>query len=152
MIANEIIFGTIFIMISIFLFLMTFRFPDLRIALSPSVFPRFVTVSLFIISSILLAQGIKKQIKSKGKRQKVNIEKKYFIRFILLCATGFIYTRIIRITGYVVATPVFIATTMLIFNEKKIHRVVLFSIVTTAILYIVFRMIFRVPLPRFTLW
>jgi len=139
-------------LISLFLFIMTFRFPDLRIALSPAVFPRFVTVSLFILSSILLVQGIKKQVTSTVKKQKVKINRVYLIRFILLCATGFIYIQIIRVTGYVVATPIFISGTMLIFNEKKWYRIVLFSIFTTAILYIVFRMIFRVPLPRFILW
>lgn len=151
MIANEIIFGVIFIIVSIFLFLMTFRFPDIKIALSPAVFPRFVTITLFIISSILLAQGIKKQVKGWDKKQKIKTEKSYFIRFILLFATGFIYTRFISITGYIVATPVFIAATMLIFDEKKIHRIVLFSIVVTAVLYTVFRIFFRIPLPRFTL-
>ena len=152
MIANEIIFGAVFMIVSVFCFCMTFRFPDLRIALSPTVFPRFVTVSLFILSSLLLAQGIRKQVKSRGERQKIQIDRAYLIRFVLLGATGLLYTRIIRITGYIVATPLFIAGSMLIFNERKWHRIVLISVVTTAILYSVFRMIFRVPLPRFSLW
>jgi hypothetical protein len=41
---------------------------------------------------------------------------------------------------------------MLVFNEKKWYRIVWVSILTTALLYGVFRMIFRVPLPRFSLW
>jgi hypothetical protein len=41
---------------------------------------------------------------------------------------------------------------MLIFAEKKWYRIVLVSTITSAILYSVFRMIFRVPLPRFSLW
>ena len=152
MIANEIIFGAVFMIVSVFCFCMTFRFPDLRIALSPTVFPRFVTVSLFILSSLLLAQGIRKQVKSRGERQKIQIDRAYLIRFVLLGATGLLYTRIIQLTGYIVATPLFIAGSMLIFNERKWHRIVLISVVTTAILYSVFRMIFRVPLPRFSLW
>lgn len=152
MIANEIIFGAVFMLISVFCFCMTFRFPELRIALSPTVFPRFVTVSLFILSSLLLAQGIRKQVKSRGEGQKVQINRAYLIRFVLLGVTGLLYTRIMRLTGYIVATPLFIAGSMLIFNEKKWHRVVLVSVVTTAVLYSVFRMIFRVPLPRLNLW
>ena len=152
MIASEVIFGAAFMLVSAFCFIMTFRFPEIKIALSPTVFPRFVTISLFILSSILLVQGIKKQVKSRGKRQKMQIDRAYLIRFVLLCAVGFLYTRIIRITGYVVATPVFIAGTILVFNEKKWYRIILISVVTTAVLYSVFRIVFRVPLPRFTLW
>lgn len=152
MIANEIVFGAVFMLVSVFCFCMTFRFPELRIALSPTVFPRFVTVSLFILSSLLLAQGINKQLKSRGERQKIKIDRAYLIRFVLLGATGLLYTRIIRFTGYIVATPLFIAGSMLIFNERKWHRIALISVVTTAVLYSVFRMVFRVPLPRFSLW
>ncbi|UCB46077.1 MAG: tripartite tricarboxylate transporter TctB family protein [Spirochaetota bacterium] len=152
MIANEILFGAIFMLISVFCFCMTLRFPDLRIALSPTVFPRFVTVSLFILSSFLLAQGIKKQVRSRGGSQKIRIDRAYIIRFIMLGVTGFIYTRIIRFTGYIIATPLLIAGSMLIFNERKWYRIILVSVVTTAILYSVFRMFFRVPLPRFSLW
>jgi putative tricarboxylic transport membrane protein len=152
MIASEVIFGAVFMLISAFCFCMTFRFPEIKIALSPTVFPRFVTISLFILSSMLFAQGIKKQVKGRGKRLKIKIDRAYLVRFVLLGAVGLLYTRIIRLTGYVVATPLFIAGSMLIFNEKKWYRIVLISVVTTVILYSVFRRVFRVPLPRFTLW
>ena len=91
-------------------------------------------------------------MKGEKKREKRALDRSYVIRFVLLMATGFLYTRIMRFTGYVVATPVFIASSMLIFNQKKWHRIVIVSVVTTAVLYTVFRMAFRVPLPRFTLW
>lgn len=152
MIAGEIIFGAVFMLVSVFCFGMTFRFPDLSIALSPTVFPRFVTVSLFILSVVLLAQGIRKQVKHRGERRKINVEWAYVIRFVLLGTAGLLYIRIMRYAGYIVATPVFIAASMIIFKEKKWHRIVLVSVVTTAVLYSVFRMFFRVPLPRFSLW
>ena len=54
--------------------------------------------------------------------------------------------------GYLIATPVLIAGAMLIFNEKRWYRVLLVSVLTTLVLYILFRMVFRVPLPRNPLW
>ena len=152
MLASEIVFGAIFMILSAFFFAMTFRFPEITIALSPTVFPRFVTICLFVLSLLLLIQGLRKQVTSQEKRTKVKLDRAYLLRFILTAAVGFLYTRIIRYTGYIVATPLFIAGTMLIFAEKKWYRVVLVSIITTATLYGVFRMIFRVPLPRFSLW
>ena len=152
MIASEIVFGALFMLLSVFLFAMTFTFPEITIALSPTVFPRFVTVCLFVLSSLLLVQGIGKQRKERPAKQREKIDRAYLLRFILLAAAGLLYTRIIRYTGYVVATPLFVAAAMLVFAERKWYRIVLISAGTTAVLYLVFRMVFRVPLPRFGLW
>ena len=152
MVASEIIFGAAFMLLSIFFFAMTFLFPEITIALSPTVFPRFVTVCLFLLSSLLLIQGIGKQRKQHPEKPRAKIDRAYLMRFIALAGAGFIYTRIIRYTGYIVATPLFIAAAMVIFAEKKWYRIVLISTGVTAVLYLVFRMIFRVPLPRFGLW
>ncbi|MBN2554278.1 MAG: tripartite tricarboxylate transporter TctB family protein [Spirochaetales bacterium] len=152
MIANEIVFGALFMLLSGFFFAMTFTFPEITIALSPTVFPRFVTVCLFLLSSLLLVQGIGKQLKERPEKAREKIDRAYLLRFILLAAAGLLYTRLIRYTGYVVATPLFIAAAMLVFAEKKWYRIVLISSGTTAVLYLVFRMVFRVPLPRFGLW
>lgn len=152
MIANEIVFGALFMLLSVFFFAMTFTFPEITIALSPTVFPRFVTICLFLLSSLLLGQGIRKQLKERPEKAREKIDRAYLLRFILLAAAGLLYTRLIRYTGYVVATPLFIAAAMLVFAEKKWYRIVLISGGTTAVLYLVFRMVFRVPLPRFGLW
>jgi len=65
---------------------------------------------------------------------------------------GYAYTRLLPITGYVVATPPFIVGIMLVFNEKHWLKIVSTSIITTSLLYILFRIIFKVPLPRFSLF
>lgn len=152
MLASEIIFGAVFMLLSTFFFAMTFTFPEITIALSPKVFPRFVTICLFLLSSLLLVQGIAKQRKEHPAQPPVKIDRAYLLRFILIAAAGFFYTRIIRHTGYIAATPPFIAAAMLVFAEKKWYRIVLVSVGTTAVLYVVFRMVFRVPLPRLGLW
>jgi putative tricarboxylic transport membrane protein len=152
MIANEIVFGALFMLVSAFLFAMTFTFPEITIALSPTVFPRFVTICLFLLSALLLGQGIRKQLKEQPAKARKKIDRAYLLRFILLAVAGFFYTRLIRYTGYIVVTPLFVAAAMLIFAEKKWYRIVLVSAGTTAVLYLVFRMVFRVPLPRFGLW
>ena len=149
---TEIVFGSIFLSLSVFFFALTFQFPEVTIALSPTVFPRFVTVSLAFLSLVLLAQGILKRLHGGGEKRRDKVDRPYAIRFVLLATMGFVYTLILESTGYILATPLFIAGTMLVFNEKKWHRIVLVPILTTALLYAVFRMIFRVPLPRFPLW
>ncbi|MBN2545923.1 MAG: tripartite tricarboxylate transporter TctB family protein [Spirochaetes bacterium] len=152
MIKNEIIYGTLFLLISILFFALTFQFPDITIALSPKVFPRFVSSCLFILSLALIFQGIKKQIQEKGELKKLEINKVFIIRFILLFVFAVIYMNILEFLGYVIATPLFIAISLIIFNEKRWYIIVLISILTTLVLYAIFRIVFRVPLPRFIFW
>jgi K+ transporter len=69
---------------------------------------------------------------------------------IFLSALG--YVAIIDTVGYLVATPPFLALSMLFFGEKKVWRILVTSLVTTALLFGLFRIIFRVPLPVSSLW
>jgi putative tricarboxylic transport membrane protein len=169
---SEIVFGVIFALLSLFFFLLTFRFPELTIALSPTVFPRFVTVGLFILSMLLLVQGLRKHRRARRERMQTEgagteeaiarratarratarIDRAFALRFAVMAALALLYSQVVALTGYLVATPPFVAGAMLLFGERKWYRVVLVSVVTTAILYGVFRMVFRVPLPRFSLW
>jgi len=150
---TEIIIGAFLMILSFAFYTLTYQFPEQTLAFSPKIFPRFVGVCLFIISSVLLIQGIIAVRKSsREKKPKLTIDKAFLIRLFLGILIGYAYTRLLPITGYVVATPPFIAGIMLVFNEKRWLKIVATSIITTSLLYILFRIIFRVPLPRFSLF
>jgi putative tricarboxylic transport membrane protein len=150
---SEILWGSFFALLSALFFAQSFRFPEQTIALSPAVYPRFVTVCLFLLSSLLVGQGVRKRLSGSGARPAgPRVDRTYVVRFALLAAAAFLYTRLLPSAGYLVATPLFVAAAMLLFGERKWYRVVLVSILTTAVLYGVFRMVFRVPLPRFSWW
>lgn len=150
---KEILLSIIFMIISMTIYILTYQFPKQTVALSPAVFPRFVSACLFIISLTLLIQGIagiKKD--SEQKKVKLTLNKAFIIRLLLMTFLAFFYTRILTIVGYVVATPPFVAGTMLLFNEKKWFLIVTVSIVTAVLFYILFRIVFKIPLPRFNLF
>jgi len=150
---KEILLSIIFMIISMTIYILTYQFPQQTVALSPAVFPRFVSACLFIISLTLLIQGIagiKKD--SEQKKVKLTLNKAFIIRLLLMTFLAFFYTRILTIVGYVVATPPFVAGTMLLFNEKKWFLIVTVSIVTAVLFYILFRIVFKIPLPRFNLF
>lgn len=150
---TEIVFGAFLMTLSVVVFALTYQFPGQTLAFSPKIFPRFISVCLFMISALLLAQGIVGVRKNaSGKRVKLTINKAFLIRFFSCILIAYAYTRLLTVTGYVVATPLFIAGIMLLFNEKKWWKIMITSIITTSLLYILFRIIFRVPLPRFTLF
>ncbi len=150
---KDIFLSIIFIVISITIYILTYQFPQQTVALSPKVFPRFVSTCLFILSITLLIQGIAGVKKnSEQKKTKLTLNKIFILRLLLMIILAFLYTRILSLTGYIIATPPFVAGAMLLFNEKRWFWIIAVSIITTALLYVLFRMIFRVPLPRFDLF
>ena len=150
---KEIFLSIIFIVISITIYILTYQFPQQTVALSPTVFPRFVSACLFIISLTLLIQGIA-GIKRDSEQNKVKLtlNKAFIIRLLLMIFLAFFYTQILPLIGYVLATPPFVAGAMLLFNEKRGIWNIAVSIITTALLYILFRIVFKIPLPRFSLF
>ncbi|MBE3094646.1 MAG: tripartite tricarboxylate transporter TctB family protein [Actinobacteria bacterium] len=150
---KEILLSIIFMIISMTIYILTYQFPQQTVALSPAVFPRFVSACLFIISLTLLIQGIAGIKKDpEQKKAKLTLNKAFIIRLLLMTFLAFFYTRILTTVGYLVATPPFVAGTMLLFNEKKWFLIVTISIVTAALFYILFRIVFKIPLPRFNLF
>jgi putative tricarboxylic transport membrane protein len=149
----EIVIGSFLVILSAVFYALTYQFPEQTLAFSPKIFPRFVSVCLFIISAVLLLQGITRVRRgSKEPKPDLRSSKAFMARLLVGIFMGYAYTRLLPVSGYLVATPPFIAGIMLVFHEKRWIKIVTTSIITTVILYILFRMIFRVPLPRFSLF
>ncbi|MDY0092693.1 MAG: tripartite tricarboxylate transporter TctB family protein [Candidatus Vecturithrix sp.] len=150
---KEIIFGLVLVVLSVSMFVLTYQFPRQTLALSPRVFPRFVSLCMFILAVILIIQGTK-GMRQPGERHTpiFRMPKALMIRFVSIIALAFAYIRILPLFGYMLATPPFVAGTMIVFHEKRWSWIVGVSLLTTIALYLLFRMLFKVPLPRFTLW
>jgi len=147
---KEIILSIFFMIISMTIYVLTYQFPQQTVALSPKVFPQFVSVCLFILSLVLLIQGVtgvKKE--SEQKKVKLALNNIFLLKMLTMIILAFFYIRVLPLTGYKIATPLFLAGSMLLFNEKRWFMIVIVSIVATALLYILFRIVFKIPLPRF---
>ncbi|MDD3656765.1 MAG: tripartite tricarboxylate transporter TctB family protein [Atribacterota bacterium] len=154
---KEIILSMIFIIVSIIVFALTFQFPHQTVALAPTAFPRFISASLILLSIILLIQGIKGITKgasgqSGQKEEKLKKYKGFIFKLILMMFLAFLYTRIIGKIGYLASTPPFIAGNMLLFKERRVTWIIALSLTITFLLYFIFRMVFKIPIPRFTLF
>jgi len=150
---KEIILSIFFMIISMTVYLLTYQFPKQTVALSPKVFPQFVSACLFILALVLLIQGItgiKKE--SEQKKVKLALNNIFLLKILTMIILAFFYLRILPLAGYIIATPLFLAGSMLLFNEKRWFLIVPVSIVATALLYILFRIVFKIPLPRFNLF
>jgi len=151
---TEIILSIILMAISIIIFILTYQFPQQTVALPPTAFPRFVSISLLVLSLILFLQSIKEikktSIEKVPKLSKLN--KAFIIKLVVMIFLAYFYTLLIRIIGYIYATPPFVAGNMILFNEKRSILVIITSLLVTTLLYILFKMVFKVPLPRFSLF
>lgn len=153
---RDLIIGAVLAAVSALVFALTFGFPHLTVALSPTVFPRFVSGGLFVLSAILMAQGARCCVVGGA----AGIEKaalprpkwSFVLRFALTVADALLYVAILEPIGYLLATPIFIAGVMLIFGERRWYRIVLASVLAAVVLYALFRTVFRVPLPRSFIW
>ena len=149
--ASDIVSSLLLLALSAAFFAATFSFPRLTVALSPTVFPRFVTVGLFLLSSILLVQGLRRRHgrrREPDARRQEGAPRSFLPRFILLAAAGLLYALLLEPAGYLLATPPFLAGAMLLFGERRWPRLALVPVLGTALLYATFRLLFRVPLPR----
>lgn len=144
---RDIYFAAVLMTLAVLFFALTFYFPRQTLAMSPRLFPRVICGGLFFLSAVLFFQALRqRKIAAHGQDEKWGIP---WQRFGVLILIAFAYTRILEETGYLLATPPLIAGVMILFNEKRWVRVAAVSIATTLLLYILFRMVFRVPLPRF---
>lgn len=127
-------------------FALTFQFPKQTLAMPPTLFPRIISTGLFILAGLLVFQSWKKKGITAKTQEKVSLP---WARFIFMILLAFLYTRLLEAASYILATPFLIAGLMIIFYEKRWSWIISVSMAVTFILYILFRIIFKVPLPRF---
>ncbi|WP_319475303.1 tripartite tricarboxylate transporter TctB family protein [Marispirochaeta aestuarii] len=150
----NVVIGSIFFLLALLMFAVALDFPKPQVSgLSPRVFPQFVAVCTMIFSAMLIVKNVQLLAgKDTVVQEKKKLDSQFAVRFGVFSAAGILYVLLIDKIGYLIATPILIAATMLLFNEKRRYRVLLVSVLTTLILYMLFRMVFCVPLPRNPLW
>lgn len=140
----EKIFLVFLCVISVFLFSVTFNFEVLEMdnySLGPAFFPRLICILLFIIALILLILSIKNNSKYNFK----NINLKYSIITIIFFI---IYVFLIEKLGYLVSTIIFMTSIIFLLRSKSFLLNIIFSIIFSVVIYLMFSKGFNVSLPE----
>lgn len=146
---TNIIFGVCLMVLAVVMFALTYQFPAQTLAFSPKMFPRFVSICLFLLSALLVGQGLgAKRGPAPEEKREAGVNRAFLARLGIVILISYAYTRLLPLTGYVAATPFFIAGIMILFKEKNRVKIAATSVLTTGALYILFRIVFKVPLPR----
>lgn len=161
MLNKDAVIGVVLMSISAVFFGVTWTFPIQGQYVSPAVFPRFVSACMLILAGILVARNIKAPSRSEteergsdntgmvGKIRSFVVGNSLFFLFAII---AFAYTRVIDYVGFIPSTLFLLAATVFLFKERRWHVIALVSILGTSVYYYVFRIIFKVPLPRFDLF
>jgi putative tricarboxylic transport membrane protein len=149
----NVLYGALTGFIAAVFFYSTMAFPEKERGWDPRIFPRFICICTFALSVILIVSGIGKwhADKKEGEQKEARkLDRAQIQRILTLFAAGLIYVLVINWVGYLWITPFFVAGTMLCFKEKRVLRIILVSVLTTGILFFVFRIVFKVPLPTWS--
>ena len=141
----EIFFLLFLCIVSAFLFFITFNFEVFEMdkySLGPAFFPRLVCILLFVVALILLIFSIKNKNYSKNKYKNLNL--KYSIITIIFFI---IYTFLIEKLGYLTSTIIFMISIIFLLKNKSFLINIIFSVVFSSIIYLLFSKGFNVSLP-----
>lgn len=163
---NDLITGTILLALSIVMFVATFNIEALTDSrVGADFMPKIIAILIAIMSIPVIVNGFKgkKIVKSDEKsavsddgeasiseaKEDTGNETSY-ISLVLTIILLFVYLFLIPIIGFLIATSAYLIVQMLLFSEWTIRntiRYAVISIVTSAIVYFVFRNAFYVMLP-----
>ncbi|WP_338971463.1 tripartite tricarboxylate transporter TctB family protein [Fusobacterium nucleatum] len=132
--------------ISAFLFFITFNFEVFEMdkySLGPAFFPRVVCILLFVVALILLIFLIKNKNYLKNKYKNQNF--KYSIITIIFFI---IYVFLIEKLGYLTSTIIFMISIIFLLKSKSFLINIIFSVVFSSIIYLLFSKGFNVSLPN----
>jgi len=123
------------IILSIIVFIESLKLPNID-----AQFPKLISISLFITAIILVISSLKMKTQEKKKEYNYWRAGKVIVGLIL-------YILILRWLGYLLSTGLLITYVISILGYKKRKQIIVVAIVSTVVLYLIFKILLGVPLP-----
>lgn len=155
--SRDVYISIIFLIISILVFSMSLNMQALTTsAVGADFLPKVMAILIFVLSIYFLITSIKNPIENivddTDEMEEINgnDESKKFTRVLLTGLLMIIYVFFINIIGFILASILYLTVQMVLFSsvmKRNIIVYLLISIVTSVLIYFVFRNIFYVMLP-----
>ena len=145
----NIICGLVGMTFSAAAFIKTLSFRQFKnVPIGPEFFPRFLAAGLFICSLFLVIQALLSKPKaSDPPAPTLSPFDKGMQRLFIGIAIVIVYALCWEILGFLIATPLAMAGMMFLLGMRKPLKMVLFTIGTTAVVYLAFRIILSIDVP-----
>jgi len=125
--------------------IMCMDFAAAPLGLGPGDYPRVASGGLFVFGLILAVQNAAKLFKAQAAAAK--IPKGALPRVAFLVGWSIAYILFMPLTGFVLATPVYLFVGMLFFGLKKYPTGIITSLAVTLVVFFLFRYSFQIMLP-----
>ncbi|MBR6114334.1 MAG: tripartite tricarboxylate transporter TctB family protein [Oscillospiraceae bacterium] len=109
----------------------------------PAAIPRLLCAGIILLGLILTVGGFMKKEKAE-KPLITGVELRVLAGLTAVCI---IYILLLKPIGYLLATPLLIASILLICGDRSIKRILLLSLIGTLVLFLLFYSLLRVNLP-----
>lgn len=137
---NDVYFSIILLLFIGFVFQQTYNFPE-----EAALFPRVFAASLAILTVMLLIKSLK-DLKTNTSEEIKKLGD--YKRPILIIAGLIIYTLILKLLGYIIATFLLSAYVIYVLGYRDTKKLVLTSGMGVVLTYVVFKMVLGVNLPE----
>jgi ABC-type polysaccharide/polyol phosphate export permease len=114
------------------------------LAHNPAVYPRMIAAVLFLLSCLLMYQAIRK---GALKNAAIRPDKQKLFKVFRLFLVVLLYVVLLNFGGYIFSSLICIFLCVYVFGGNP-RQAVLYSVIITASLYLVFQIGFRIPLPK----
>lgn len=123
---------------------MTANLMKVERGIGPGDYPRVIAVMLFILGVCMTVTNC---IHGYSRSNVEKIEWKGLLRTAILAVGAFVYVWLLPWVGFPLLTPFFLFGTIKLFGYKKNLTAALVSIETTAVLFLLFNIVFMIFLP-----
>jgi putative tricarboxylic transport membrane protein len=128
------------------------KMPAAKQGLGPGDYPKVILKVLFILGLSLAVSSFVRIRKAAGKNNVKNFDKNELKNVLILFLCVAVYIWLVNFLGFIILTPFFLFALMYILGLKKWFRMIAISVLTTAVVYLIFNRLLLVLLPRFSLF
>jgi hypothetical protein len=128
---------------------LTYNLPDRNLpgTLGIDFMPWVLVICLGSLSGLLLIQGLVAPAPTSPGTNDPSFSRREIIGVVSLTVLVFLYIKAIAWLGYLISTPIYLASLMLVSGFRKWVHIILVSLLATGGIYLFFNKVFQIQLP-----
>lgn len=145
--------GIFLLVFSVGIFYMTGQMPQKEDGLGPGDYPRVIAYCVALLGFIQTVLSVRRMRRADQPTSSPRIfEKREILNIFFLTVCVAVYLVALPYLGFIILTPFLMFMMMLLFGLRKWIKMIVVSVVSTAVVYFLFDKFFLVLLPRFSLF
>ena len=146
----DFIMGVLFMLLAAIWFIQANQMMKVDRGIGPGEYPKLIAMGLFIVGFLQVIMNAK--ILKRFSGLEIKIDWKRLRRLAIYVAVTFVYVRLMNYLGFILLTPFYVFFACWFFGYRRYIINICVSLATTAIIHLVFRVLFLVILPEFRLF